>query len=115
MSVTHNDFDNDRTTHIPPRFWLGDYGFRRRTTREGRSLAKLRSHNAREPAAMKLLTKRQLALELFGDPNRTKLISAWVRKKMIPVIRGGYRSVFFDLDRVLAALQRFECKEIGRK
>jgi len=45
----------------------------------------------------------------------TRIIDAWVKKRMVPVIVAGHRSRFFDLERVLAALQKFEIKEIGRK
>jgi hypothetical protein len=62
---------------------------------------------------MKLLTKHQLRDEL--GLASTRIIDSWVRKRMIPVFNGGHRTKLFVLSRVLAALDRFEIKEVGRK
>jgi len=62
---------------------------------------------------MKLLTKHELKDALGLASHR--IIDHWVRKRMIPVINGGHRTKLFQLDRVIAALERFEVKEIGRK
>ena len=59
-----------------------------------------------------LLTKKQLrdALGLIS----TRIVDGWVRKRMIPVIVAGHRSRFFDLQRVRAALDKFERRAIGQ-
>jgi len=62
---------------------------------------------------MKLLNKYQLRDEL--GLASTRIIDAWVRKKMIPMIDGGHRTKLFYLERVRAALDRFEIREVGRK
>ena len=62
---------------------------------------------------MKLLNKRGLA-EALGLPS-TRIIDSWVRKRMIPSIRAGWRTRLFDLERVRAALDKFEIREVGRK
>lgn len=61
----------------------------------------------------KLLTKKALATALALESTRT--VDTWVRKKMIPVLVTGHRSRFFDLDRVLTALEKYEVKAIGQK
>jgi len=62
---------------------------------------------------MKLLNKHQLRDEL-GLPS-TRIIDSWVRKQMIPVIDGGHRTKLFYAERVRAALDKFEIREVGRK
>ena len=66
-----------------------------------------------KPPKKKLLTKEQLREEL--GLSSTRIIDAWVKKRMIPVKDLGHRTKLFELDRVNAALDRFEIKEIGRK
>ena len=61
----------------------------------------------------KLITKKALATALALESTRT--IDTWVRQKMIPVYVMGHRTRLFDLDRVLAALERYEVKEVGSK
>jgi hypothetical protein len=61
----------------------------------------------------KLLTKYELC-EALGLRS-TRIIDAWVKKRMIPVKDLGHRTKLFELDRVRAALDRFEVKEMGRK
>jgi len=61
----------------------------------------------------KLLTKKALAAALALDSTRT--VDTWVRRGIIPVYVLGHRSRFYDLDRVLAALAKFEIKEVGNK
>lgn len=60
-----------------------------------------------------LLDKRQLAQAL--GLKSVRLIDMWIKKRMIPVIIGGHRTRLFNLERVLAALQKFEIKAIGDK
>ena len=60
-----------------------------------------------------LLTKDQLR-EALNLPS-TRMIDELVRKRKIPVIRLGHRTVRFDLVKVEAALDRLEFKEVGRK
>ena len=60
-----------------------------------------------------LLDKRQLAQAL--GLKSVRLIDMWIKKRMIPVIVGGHRTRLFNLERVLAALERFEIKEVGNK
>lgn len=38
-----------------------------------------------------------------------------MRKRMVPFIRAGHRTVLFDIERVKASLARFEVKAIGQK
>lgn len=64
-------------------------------------------------AMKKLLTKKALATALALESTRT--VDTLVRKRIIPVYVLGHRTRFFDLDRVLAALEKFEVKAIGQK
>jgi excisionase family DNA binding protein len=61
----------------------------------------------REPL---LLTKQQLA-ERLGLNVRS--IEVWVAQRKIPALKISGKCVRFSLPRVLAALQKFELKEIG--
>lgn len=61
---------------------------------------------------MKLLTKLQLA-EALGLPS-TRIIDQWVKKRMIPVFDLGYKFKRFDLEKVKAALAKFERKAVGQ-
>lgn len=60
-----------------------------------------------------LLTKEQLR-DALNLPS-TRMIDELVRKRKIPVIRLGHRTVRFDLVKVEAALERLELREVGRK
>ncbi|MHA3774892.1 helix-turn-helix transcriptional regulator [Verrucomicrobiota bacterium sgz303538] len=59
-----------------------------------------------------LCSKEELARE-FKVSRRT--IEEWMRSKRIPYLRLSPRMVRFDLERVLAALNRYEVKEAGRR
>ena len=60
-----------------------------------------------------LLDKRHLAQAL--GLKSVRLIDMWIKKRMNSVIVGGHRTRLFNLERVLAALERFEIKEVGNK
>ena len=59
------------------------------------------------------LTKEQLR-ERLNLPS-TRMIDELVRKRKIPVIRLGHRTVRFNLVKVEAALERLELKAVGQK
>jgi excisionase family DNA binding protein len=59
-----------------------------------------------------LLSKRQVALAI-GVSLRT--IDNWMAQKRIPFIRLSARLVRFNLDRVIAALARYEITEVGAR
>lgn len=59
-----------------------------------------------------LLTKPQLAGQLRLS---VRSIENLMAQRLIPYIRAGRRSVRFHLPRVLAALERREVKEVGRR
>jgi hypothetical protein len=55
-------------------------------------------------------------IELAAELNRpVRQIRSFVAAKKIPVLKIGWRTNLFDLDKVLEALQRFEIKEVGTK
>lgn len=62
---------------------------------------------------MKLLTKEEMRATL--NLPSTRMIDELVRKRKIPVIRLGHRTVRFDLVKVEAALERLELKAVGQK
>jgi excisionase family DNA binding protein len=62
---------------------------------------------------MNLLTKEQLCAAL--NVHSTRMIDELVRKRKIPVIRLGHRTVRFDLAKVIAALEKLEIKAVGQK
>jgi excisionase family DNA binding protein len=57
-----------------------------------------------------LLSKQELALTL-GVSTRT--LESWMSQKRIPFLRLSSRFIKFNLDRVLAALDRYEIREVG--
>jgi hypothetical protein len=59
----------------------------------------------------KLLTKRQLKESLELPSVRT--IERLIYEQKIPVIKTGYRSHFFRLSEVQAALEKLTVKEVG--
>lgn len=59
-----------------------------------------------------ILTKREIAGVLKVS---TRTIENMMRQKIIPYIRATKRSVRFHLPRVLAALEKRETHEVGRK
>lgn len=58
----------------------------------------------------KLLSKSELA-ESLGVSKST--ITRWVQRRRISVLKIGYRTRFFQLERVLEDLERFNIKAIG--
>lgn len=63
--------------------------------------------------SLNLLTKEQLR-DALNLPS-TRMVDELVRRRKIPVIRLGYRTVRFDLAKVEAAIERLELKSIGQK
>lgn len=59
------------------------------------------------------LTKEQLR-DALNLPS-TRMVDELVRRRKIPVLRLGYRTVRFDLAKVQAALEKLELKAIGQK
>jgi len=57
-----------------------------------------------------LLSKKELAVAI-GVSTRT--IDNWIAQKRIPFLRLSARLIRFNLERVMAALARYEIKEIG--
>src|SRR5260370_29384293 len=57
-----------------------------------------------------LLSKKELAVAI-GVSART--IDNWIAQKRIPFLRLSARLIRFNLERVMAALARYEIKEIG--
>jgi hypothetical protein len=60
----------------------------------------------------KFLTDEELAAEL-GSKFTPRTIATLRRAGKIPVIKLGYRSLVYDLDKVLAALSKREIKAVG--
>ena len=75
-------------------------------TREGQAHAACES-----PVAVRLLSKSQLRKAL--NLPSTRIVDEMMRRRRIPFIRLGHRTVRFDLDRVLEALSRLEVRAIG--
>lgn len=49
----------------------------------------------------------------IGIPVRT--IRTMITKRQIPYYKLGHRTILFDTDKVMKAINRFEIKEVGRK
>ena len=62
--------------------------------------------------ARHLVSKQELAIA-FGVSPRT--IDNWMAQRRIPFIRISPRLIRFDLNRVKAALARYEIKEVGAR
>lgn len=62
---------------------------------------------------MHLLTKDELRVRL--NLPSTRMIDELVRKRKIPVLRLGYRTLRFDLAKVEIALEKLELKAVGQK
>ena len=63
--------------------------------------------------SLNLLTKEQLR-DALNLPS-TRMVDELVRRRKIPVIRLGHRTVRFDLAKVEFALERLELKAVGQK
>ena len=61
----------------------------------------------------KLLTDEELFAVLAMSNVTTRTIARWRRSRTIPSIKLGYRSIFYDPDKVVAALSRHEIRAIG--
>lgn len=59
-----------------------------------------------------LLDKRELATAL--GLKSTRAIDGWVRSRKVSCLRLGHRTLLFSLPQVLADLQKFEVRAIGR-
>ena len=59
----------------------------------------------------KLLSKQELC-EKLGLPS-TRIIDEMMRRRRIPLIKMGHRTVRFDLSRVITALGRMEVLAVG--
>jgi excisionase family DNA binding protein len=70
------------------------------------------SNNEQDPFRRQFLSKRQLA-EVLGVSPRT--IENWLSERRLPQLRLSPRLTRFDLTKVLAALDRYEVSEIGRR
>jgi excisionase family DNA binding protein len=68
------------------------------------------SKSESESTAKRLLSKKELA-EILGVSSRT--IETWLSQRLIPQLRLSPRLTRFDLPKVLAALARYEVKEVG--
>lgn len=63
--------------------------------------------------SLQLLTKKQLR-DALNLPS-TRMVDELVRRRKIPVLRLGHRTIRFDLAKVQAALEKLELKAIGQK
>ena len=63
--------------------------------------------------SLHLLTKEQLR-DALNLPS-TRMVDELVRRRKIPVLRLGHRTLRFDLAKVQAALEKLELKAIGQK
>jgi len=59
-----------------------------------------------------MLTKEELRARL--NLPSTRMVDELVRKRKIPCLRLGHRTVRFNLSKVLAALAKFELKAVGQ-
>lgn len=66
-----------------------------------------------EPMAAVHLTTLDGVAEVLGVSKR--FVQTLIKRKIIPVIRLGRRCNRFDLDRVLAAVKKYEVEEYGRR
>ena len=62
---------------------------------------------------LRLMTKEELRAAL--NLPSTRMVDELVRKRKIPVIQLGHRTVRFNLAKVEAALERLELKAVGQK
>ena len=62
---------------------------------------------------VELLTKKELRNRL--NLPSIRMVDELMRKRKIPYLKLGAKTVRFDYAKVLAALEKFEIKEVGRK
>jgi excisionase family DNA binding protein len=70
------------------------------------------TNGSRQSVGRHLLSKQELALALGVSP---RTIDNWMAQRRIPFIRLSARLIRFDLERVKAALARYEIKEVGAR
>ena len=75
---------------------------------EGRRPSQISAYD--EGIRKRLHSKLEVALAVSVSP---RTVDAWMAEKRIPFIRLSARLIRFDLERVKAALARYEVKEIG--
>jgi hypothetical protein len=63
--------------------------------------------------SLNLLTKEELRAAL--NLPSTRMVDELVRRRKIPVLRLGYRTLRFDLAKVEAALEKLELKAVGQR
>ena len=62
---------------------------------------------------LELLTKEELKNRL--NLPSTRMVDELMRKRKIPYLKLGAKTIRFDYAKVLAALEKFEIKEVGRE
>lgn len=60
-----------------------------------------------------ILTKEELRVRL--NLPSTRMVDELVKKRKIPCLKWGHRTVRFQLSKVLDALSKFEVKAVGSK
>jgi|Kansoi300Nextera_1026150.scaffolds.fasta_scaffold54182_2 hypothetical protein len=63
----------------------------------------------------KLLNAQELVAELRMTGISVRTIAGLRRARKIPYVKLGYRTMFYDPDRVLAALSSREIKAVGQE
>ncbi|WP_009959114.1 hypothetical protein [Verrucomicrobium spinosum] len=66
-----------------------------------------------QPAVKSILLTKEELMEALGFPS-TRMVDELMRKRKIPYLRLGHKTVRFDLPKVLSAIQKLEVKEAGR-
>jgi excisionase family DNA binding protein len=82
------------------------------TSNEGRRPSQISALNKGERIAKRLHSKEEVARAVSVSP---RTVDNWMAQKRIPFIRLSARLIRFDLERVKAALDRYEVKEVGRQ
>jgi hypothetical protein len=75
----------------------------------------LEGHSAirsEEPLGRHFLSKQELALAVGVSP---RTLDSWMSQRRIPFLRLSPRLIKFNLERVKAALMRYEVKEVGAR
>jgi excisionase family DNA binding protein len=82
-----------------------------KSTSTGQASKSLAPNHIRIPALGRhFLSKQELALAIGVSP---RTIDNWMAQKRIPFLRLSARLIKFNLERVKAALARYEIKEVG--
>lgn len=71
-----------------------------------------RTFTGDQPLDTFLIAKREVARRLGLS---TRMVDELVRRRKIPFIKLGYRTIRFDWERVKTAVEKLEFKEVGRK